>query len=360
MAKKTIGYVELEWGCPNCGSKNPGTQKTCTTCGAPQPDKVQFELGNNREVITDAQKVAAAAKGADIHCPYCGTRNAADAVTCSQCGGDLKDGVRRESGRVLSAAPLPASAPQKCPNCGTPNPADKDKCSACGALLTASPAGQGNAPQTATKAPAKPAPFRPWMALPLISILLLCCVIIGFFVFRTETVSGVVQQAQWQRVVNIEALRDVTREAWRDQVPAGAPVLSCSQEYRSRQDSPAPNAKEVCSTELVDKGNGVAEVVETCYYEVYDDYCLYTAQEWQSVDQAVAQGSDLQPYWPQVNLSKGEREGARTESFIIYFETKDGIKEFTTDNAALYAQLQPGTEWMLSVNSFGQIVDVSP
>ena len=24
MTKRTVGYIELEWNCPNCGSKNPG------------------------------------------------------------------------------------------------------------------------------------------------------------------------------------------------------------------------------------------------------------------------------------------------------------------------------------------------
>jgi hypothetical protein len=110
----------------------------------------------------------------------------------------------------------------------------------------------------------------------------------------------------------------------------------------------------------VDKGNGVAEVVETCYYEVYDDLCKYTVQEWQQVDRALAEGADQAPYWPQVNLSNGQREGQRTESYSVYFETSAGIKEYTTESEALFSQLQPGSEWTLSVNSFGQVVEVSP
>ncbi len=360
MAKKTLGYVELEWACPNCGSKNPGTQPACGTCGAPQPEKVQFELGQKRDLISDPARQQAAAKGADLHCPYCGTRNAAAATVCAQCGGDLKEGTKRESGRVLTAS-APQAGETPCPNCGTPNPAGSGKCSACGALL--------NQPRAAIPAPAtaKPAAgsqkagfFRPWMALPLIAVFLLICVVVGFFLFRTETLSGVVQEVNWQRTITIEALRDVTREAWRDQVPDAGEILSCRQEFRTRQENPAPNSKEVCATEYVDKGNGVAEVVETCYYEVYADLCKYTVEEWQPVDQAVAEGADQSPYWPTVNLSNGEREGRRAESYGIYFETSAGIKEYTTDSAALFSQFQPGSQWMLSVNSFGQVVEVSP
>ncbi len=360
MAKKTVGYVELEWTCPNCSSKNPGMSKSCETCGAPQPEKVQFELGQSRELISEPARQQAAAKGADIHCPYCGTRNPADAQVCAQCGGDLTEGVKRESGKVLSAAPI-QNGEKPCPSCGTPNPAGSGKCSACGALL--------NQPQAAlpTQAMTKPAAvsqpmgfFRPWMALPIIAIFLLICVVLGILLFRTETMTGVVQQVNWQRTIAIEAMRDVTRETWRDQVPQEGKILSCKQEFRTRQDNPAPNAKEVCATEYVDKGNGVAEVVETCYYEVYDDLCKYTLKEWQQVDQAVAEGSDQSPAWPVVNLSNGQREGSRAERYVIYFETNAGIKEYTTDSEALFAQLQPGSEWTLSVNSFGQVMEVSP
>ena len=359
MAKKTVGYVELEWSCPNCGSKNPGMTKACATCGAPQPTNVQFEMGEKRDLIKDSPKVQAAAKGADIHCPYCGTRNPADALVCSQCGGDLKEGQKRESGKVITPVAAQAGVEKQCPSCGTPNPAGNSKCTACGALLASPIQGQVPVQQTA-KTAAGSGFFRPWMALPLVAILLVCCVAIGFIFFRTEKTTGVVQDVSWSRIISIEELREVTREAWRDQVPDNAKVLSCSEEYRTRQDNPAPNSKEVCATEYVDKGNGVAEVVETCYYEVYDDFCKYNAKEWQAVDQVSAQGADLQPYWPQISIDSGQREGQRQETYTVDFETNAGMKEYQTDDAALFTQFQPGTEWTLTINTFGQVVEVSP
>jgi hypothetical protein len=170
---------------------------------------------------------------------------------------------------------------------------------------------------------------------------------------------GLVQDTQWQRSIAIEAQRETNHENWRDQLPSDAKVLSCQQKYRARQDNPAPGAKEVCSTELVDQGNGSAKVVETCYYEVYADYCKYQALEWQTVDQAQASGSDLQPYWPQVNLASGERAGQRNETYTVHFDTKNGVKQFTTSDPVLYSQLQPGTEWSLVVNALGAVVEVS-
>jgi len=357
MTEKTLGYVELEWSCPNCGNKNPGMKKSCQTCGSPQPESVQLELGQKRDLISDSQIAAAAAKGADIHCPYCNTRNPADAQVCIQCGGDLKDGTKRQSGQVISAKPVNTEAELKCPSCATLNPAGSVNCQACGASL-AKPSSLPT-PAAIKGLGTKVSAFRPWMAMPILAILALCCLVGGYLIFHTTSLIGTVQNTTWERTIALEAQKEVTKEAWRDQLPAGAKPLSCSQKYRTRQDNPAPGAKEVCSTSYIDQGNGSAKVVETCYYEIYADYCQYKALEWQKVDQAVAQGSDLQPYWPQIKLANGQREGERKENYSVDFETKEGPKQFTTSDAALYSQLQPGTIWTLSVNTFGSIVDVS-
>ena len=92
MQRKSKGFVELEWVCPNCEGRNPGAVKTCQQCGAPQPENVQFQRASNEKIITDEKSVAAAKAGADIHCGFCGTRNPATATVCSQCGADLKEG----------------------------------------------------------------------------------------------------------------------------------------------------------------------------------------------------------------------------------------------------------------------------
>jgi Double zinc ribbon/Zn-finger in Ran binding protein and others len=357
MTKKTIGFVELEWTCPNCGNKNPGLKKTCATCGAPQPESVQFEVGQKADLISDAQKNADAAKGADIYCPFCHTRNTADAQVCIQCGGDLKEGNRRESGQVMSAAPMGTEAPIKCPGCGTINPPGAKTCSACGTALKA--AENPTNEQINMPAP-KPASFHLWLLLPIGALLMLVCVIIGFVLFRTTTLSGVVQKLEWQRSIAIEAQQQVTKETWRDQIPANDKVLACQQKYRSREDKPVAGATEVCTTQLVDQGNGAARVDETCYYEVYFDYCQYQTLEWQTVQQTLAKGADLKPYWPQVTLVNGQREGQRTETYTAYFDTKDGVKPYTTSDAGLFSQLQPGSEWLLSVNTLGAIIEISP
>ena len=98
--RRTVGYVKLEWTCPNCNTRNPGPQKTCVNCGAPQPDNVQFERAADEQLVADAALRAARA-GADFICPYCGTRNKGDARVCVQCGGDLAEARRRVAGEEL-------------------------------------------------------------------------------------------------------------------------------------------------------------------------------------------------------------------------------------------------------------------
>ena len=102
MAKKELGYVELEWTCPRCNSRNKGTAKVCATCGAPQPDDVKFEAPAQAEVIKGeaaAPVKAAVEAGADIHCPFCEARNPATAKICVNCGGPLEGGKAREKGQ---------------------------------------------------------------------------------------------------------------------------------------------------------------------------------------------------------------------------------------------------------------------
>ena len=141
MAQRSRGFVQLEWVCPNCKTRNPGPKKSCINCGAPQPEDVQFERAADEQFVTAPEALAAAQAGADYICPYCGTRNSALAKVCVQCGGDLVEAKRRAAGAELQANTGPKEV--KCTNCGMPNPASRSNCSKCGAALPRS----GSTPQ---------------------------------------------------------------------------------------------------------------------------------------------------------------------------------------------------------------------
>ena len=103
MARKTIGYVELEWTCPRCHNRNPGTNQFCNGCGGPMPEDVEFEQPLEEKLLKDTEKIARAKAGPDRHCPYCEARNRGDVKFCGGCGGDLSDAAIRKAGHVLGA-----------------------------------------------------------------------------------------------------------------------------------------------------------------------------------------------------------------------------------------------------------------
>ena len=182
--KESKGFIELEWVCPNCESRNKGSKKTCENCGAPQPENVQFQRAADEKIITDEKTAQAAKAGADIHCGFCGTRNPATATTCSQCGGDLKEGKARQAGQILQAAPTPPKV-VTCTNCGTENPGSERTCKQCGSPLPKVTPEQRPVPVQASVSPALKAQTQKDKLVIIwrhrrISINMLCC---GCFLF---------------------------------------------------------------------------------------------------------------------------------------------------------------------------------
>jgi len=357
VVKKTLGYVELEWTCPRCGSKNPGPQKSCSGCGAPQPDDVEFEQAAEEELITEETEVERAKAGPDVHCAYCGARNPAGAKTCTQCSADLTEATARVTGQVVGAHRREAAPDVACPSCGAMNPATAHKCSQCGASM-ARPE-----PKPEPRRPA--APPQRGSCGPVILIagaVLIALVVLGIFLTRPSgDRAATVEDVSWTRTIPLMGLVPVTHEGWWDQIPSDAVMGACHPEPHHVQDSPAPNSKEVCGTPYtVDTGTGHGEVVQECRYEVYEDWCQYTTEEWQVVDQVVQSGNDLNPRWPVTRLGVGQQEGQGQESYEVIFDTDGGRYTYITNDPAEFAQFQDGSQWLLKVNKLGAVVSVQP
>ncbi len=359
MAKKKLGYVYLEWTCPNCGTKNPGPQKTCLECGAPQPKDVQFEQAAHEELITDDKEIAHAKAGADIHCAFCGARNPADAQTCVQCGADLSEGAARESGRVVGAHRDGPIGTIPCPTCGAPNPATARKCSQCGASM-AQPKPREKSP-TPLKAPSKGGCGK--VVLFVGAIILLLAIIFLVLSNRSTGVPGMVKSVSWTRSIAIEEMGPVSHDDWIDEIPSDAIIGDCTSKMHHSQDEPDPNAfyKEVCGTPYtVDTGSGHGEVVQDCEYEIYIDWCEYTIEEWQTVDTIILSGNDLNQRWPDIQLESEQQEGEREESYEIVFDTDKKVYTYTSDDTAEFAQCEIGSSWMLNVNAFDKVIAIEP
>lgn len=353
MATKELGYVELEWRCPRCRTRNPGTQTTCSGCGAPQPENVQFEAPAGGALVEDREKIARAQSGPDIQCAYCGTRNLATAEVCKQCGADLKQGKAREAGGIVGAFHSRPAPEVNCTTCGTANPATALVCQNCGAPLPR--------PEATAAAPAPlPAPARrggnSWWVWAVIALAVGALVWFGALTLRTTELTGTVQDARWVRTIPVEALAPVERSAWRNELPAGVEPLSCRAEVRSVRDSPAPNAREVCGTPYtVDTGTGMGRVVQDCRYEVYDDRCTYTSEEWRVVNVLEHSGAGFEPEWPVFAPEPRQRLGAGRERFQCIIRSDERTFTYEPRTFEQYLQCQPGSQWELEVNGFGAL-----
>jgi ribosomal protein L40E len=358
MAKKTIGHIELQWTCPNCGGVNPGSVQVCNSCGAPQPEDVEFEQPIQQVLITDEK----AEVGPDIHCPYCGTRNPGNAKTCNRCGGDLTGGEQRSTGRVLGAFKPGQVVMVSCPNCGTKNPETEGNCSNCGGSLhVVKKEEEGQAsPSSVSKAKT-----RKGLTIAVIAIILLVCGSLSVFAIlsmRTQAETGIVQSVSWQLSIPIEALVPVNYQDWKDQIPQNAELGSCDEKIRYVQDQPTTDSVEVCGTPYnVDTGNGYAEVVQDCEYRVYDQYCNYSQDEWRQLDTVVSTGNDFSPIWPEPSLGEGQRIGeSGQEIYRVTFDSGDHSYIYQTSDLNLFQKCQIGSKWRLNINTFGAVVSIEP
>jgi len=353
MARKSKGFIELEWTCPNCETRNKGFDKSCVNCGAPQPENVQFEAPGEKKFVSEEKADELRTRGADIHCGFCGTRNPSDAVNCSQCGGDLAEGAARQAGRELD---MSAKGPEKltCSNCGTVNPGTNVNCQECGAALPR-PAPQTPAPVPMSFAVPGAAPAtgqarkKPnWLLLGGIgAALAVCCVAILFlFVFPSSSVQATVTDVYWQTSVPLQEIQAVDYNNERGNPPSDAYNVSCRDESR-----------EVCEEKTIDRGDGSAEVVEDCHTES-EQYCNYTVDEWTTVQTYTLDGHDLDPYYEQPNLSGDQRLGDESAEYSVYFDTEKGEKTYNPGSESEFQQFQPGSTWNLKLNAIGGVVGV--
>jgi ribosomal protein L40E len=356
MAQKVVGYEKLEWTCPNCGSRNPGPQQTCSGCGAAQPADVKFEQTQNAELVTRPEEIEQAKAGPDIHCAFCSARNPAGTQVCVNCGADLSKGVQRTTGEVVGAYKVEEPVQIPCPTCGALNQANALRCAKCG-----SPMKRAEAAPVPAAVEKKKSPLMIGGLAILGVLAALCVCVVLVLSLRTSTTAGVVQSASWRRSIAIEELGPVQKETWKDSLPAGARMGSCSLKYKDTADQPAAVATEACGTPYsVDKGNGFSEVVQDCKYNNYAESCSYTVDEWHKTDEAVLQGNDLNPAWPSPVLTSTQRQADRLEEYKVVFSSSKGAYTFTTTDSSLFAQCKIGTAWSLKINALNAVVSIQP
>ena len=354
MVRKSKGFIELEWTCPNCENRNKGSEKTCASCGAPQPDDVQFEPPSEKKFVADDKASELKKRGADIHCGFCGTRNPSTAETCTQCGGDLSEGAARQAGREID---MSAKTPEKliCSNCETENPGGNTNCKECGAPLPrpAKPkpaavpmsfATPGVASTPAEKAKKK----TNWLLISgILGALALCCVAIAFLLFApSSSVQATVSDVYWQTSVPLQEIRTVDHDNERGNPPSDAYNVSCWNE-----------SQEVCEERTIDRGDGYAEVVQDCHTES-TQYCDYTVDEWTTIQTYTLDGHDNFPVYEQPSTTNNQRLGNESAELTVFFNTEKGQKSYTPNDLSEFQQFRPGSTWSLQLNALGGVVGV--
>ena len=352
MTKKKLGYVELEWTCPSCGGRNPGTRKSCSACGTVMPPDLEFELPAQQELDTSVETAPRVSAGPDFHCPYCGARNRGDATTCVQCGGDVSEGTRRAKGKILGAYQTGPVPDVVCPHCGQSSPATATRCPHCGGTLERLPS-RPEPERQAEGAPRKRS--RVWPIAILLAVILLVFGISQLARKRTESLAYV-KSVSWTYTVEIEELMPVTSEGWHDQVPSGARLGPCASKVRRTESDPVPGATEACGTPYVeDTGTGKGQVVQDCVYEVVDDWCRYTVQEWRAASKEVATGKGHDPTWPALALASDKREGERSESYEVIFILDDQERAYSPDDLEEFRQFQLNSTWTIKTGLLGRV-----
>lgn len=356
MAKKSLGYVELEWVCPTCNTRNPGSSRTCKGCGSPQPPDVEFIAPGEATITKDEEVARQATAGPDIHCPYCDARNPIGAKVCKQCGGDLTQGEAREVGEVVSGFSTTGPGVVKCETCDTENPANRTTCKSCGAPL----------PVVQPKKPKPDPEAKGGNSCLFIGIGVVVLLAIGLFLFfmfsgggeRSNSVGTVVDN-RWERSIEVMGLRPRQYTAWLEDIPADATIGACTEEVRGEVDEPVPNSREVCGTPYaVDQGTGFAEVVQDCVYQVLEQQCEYTVNEWQPVDVVTQQGTGISPIWPSVAAQ--QRTGDREETYQCVITANDVEYIYRTRTFEEYLQCVPGATWNIVTNESGRVLSAAP
>jgi hypothetical protein len=274
-------------------------------------------------------------------------------VTCSQCGGDLKEGKARQAGQVMQAPP-PSQQPKiiKCDNCGTDNPSSNAVCSKCGSPLPKVAAPVMAAQASVGTGAAKPvAPKKTnWLLIGgILAALAVCCVaVVALFVIPSQSVKATVSNVHWQTSVPLQEIRAVDHSDEAGSPPSDAYNVSCHDE-----------SKDVCEEKVVDKGNGYSEKVEDCHTET-QQYCSYTVDEWTTIQTYTLDGNDLRPVYENPTVSNDQRLGDKSEDLSVTFSTDKGEKTYHPGTVSEFQQFNVGSTWTLKMNALGGVVGVEP
>jgi len=355
MASSDLGTYQMLWDCENCDTQRllGLNHRHCPACGSPQdPERRYFPTEDNKVAVEDHELT-----GADRSCPACETPNAAKADFCGGCGSPLdeSEGVAVRGEQTSSAdgdfaddsagaAESEHASADESPSASAP-PSSEDS------------GGQGR----------KGGLFAGAAGMLVIGAIILCCALGGVFFFWKKDASFTVEGHSWTRTIEVEKLDEVSKSAWKDEVPSSADNVSCKKAERSTKEEPDG---ENCVTKRKDNGDGTFTEREECTTKykkvpVYDQKCSYTVEDWVVTRTEKADGKGLKPApsWPSVKLKdKGrrlgsEREGDRKESYDVHFTGSDGASHSCDWSESNWKAAAEGSTWTGQVGVMSGAID---
>ncbi|MEO9531405.1 MAG: Ran-binding zinc finger domain-containing protein [Crocinitomicaceae bacterium] len=376
MAKKV--FKEGKWRCTHidlsgedaCNHVNRGPALKCEKCGKHRPKDVVFYVPKNAPIIKDAHKIADATSGANWHCFHCNYHNKASSDICV--------------------------------HCDTPRDKEYEEWIGLGGDLKTKSYSGGQAPTgSQKKAAAKeyvPVKQR-FKKIALMAGISLVAILAIVFIYRqffaTENLKVEVTGYSWERQVEIEKSRTVREEAWN--IPSGGKKIKSErrksgtkQVYDHSEWDEEPIYEDVqvgtqqveCGT--VDKGNGYFETqyCEEPIYEsqqvgterverevyrdepVYDTWYTYEIDRWELDRSPIISGKDHHPKWPDYNLNNREREGQRTEKYVVNLKVIGGDSDhsalFYETNEGEWNSIMMGEQFTAKVRKSGTVVSLGP
>jgi NOL1/NOP2/fmu family ribosome biogenesis protein len=104
------------------------------------------------------------------------------------------------------------------------------------------------------------------------------------------------------------------------------------------------------------------EYEEAVYREepVYEAFYIYEIDKWLVVRSESDSGRDHNAQWPPLNLAETEREGGRSESYIIFFVNNDDEEYSLELPLAEWQDYEMGQNVLLKLDVFGNLDEVEP
>jgi hypothetical protein len=324
--EKPIGRFEMLWDCGFCSASRllAVTHRHCPECGAAQDQaKRYFPKDDEKVAVKDDYA------GADRTCPSCNAPNGAKASCCAQCGAPLDEAaaVRQRSVRVAAKG-----------------------------MSFAEDSAKAGEAELGSRGAAKPAAGPPSKRKLYYTLAIVAAVIFAlwFLCIRKRSAAFEVTAQRWTRTIVIEEYKEVEKEAWKHELPAGARELGCSDKVFETKK--VQNGEDCSTRKQVDKGDGTFEEKAVCV-PTYDKIpvkrpmCRYAILEWTELEKKVASGEGAgERSWPPTGVTPqpqqpgARREGARTEEFVVEL-VEGGKKKHTCEVAEQeWAKLTKGAK----------------